>query len=144
MSSLERYLTKFDDWPFSAVWRVVLGFAIPPVFGALAPSNHAIWAYSVLFIGLLAALRVAPALLRHALPISKEVKEVWRVRRFIAKEYDSYQWQKLFWIGLGMLPHAFMSDGLGRAGLILASISLVGGAAGVFFWHRNKPMAAGT
>lgn len=138
MGPLERFLTKLDDWPFSAVWRVAFGLALPPLFTAIAPSRHAVWAYLAFFVGVLLALRVVPALLRHILPVSAEAKEIWRERRFIAKEYDSYQWQKLFWIGLGMLPHAFTSDGLGRAGLVLESISLIGGAAGVFFWHKNQ------
>jgi len=42
-----------------------------------------------LFIGLLVALRVGPAVLRMVLPFSRETKDIWFRRRQIAKRYDS-------------------------------------------------------
>ncbi|MBL8565398.1 MAG: hypothetical protein JNM89_06765 [Hyphomicrobiaceae bacterium] len=136
MNFLERVLVKFDDQPWAAVWRILLGVAIPPVFSAVAGGNGSVGLYLALFIALLMALRVAPALLRFTLPLSPDVKEVWRKRRFIAKDHDSYQWQKLFWMGLGIFSHAAVGSGLGLAGYTLAAICLVGGGAGLVNWIR--------
>lgn len=52
-------------------------------------------------------LRLVPAVLRRIFPFSSEAKDLWFQRRNLGKRYDSYQWQKLFWLGLGMLPYAF-------------------------------------
>ncbi len=136
MNSLERILVQLDDQPWAAAWRMLLGAAMPPVFSALAGGNGSVGLYLVLFIALLMTLRVAPALLRFTLPLSPEAKEIWRKRRFIAKDYDSYQWQKLFWMGLGILSHAVVGGDLGLAGYTLAAICLVGGGAGLVNWIR--------
>jgi hypothetical protein len=42
--------------------------------------------------------------LRKVLPFSAEAKQIWSDRRQVAKLHDSYQWQKLFWVALGLLP----------------------------------------
>jgi hypothetical protein len=89
-------------------------------------------------MGLLIALRVGPALLRHVLPFSDEAKKAWSERRNLAKQHDSYQWQKLFWIGLGLLPYAVLGDGPKNGELVVTFICLLGGGAGLFFWHKGK------
>ena len=133
MTTFEIFLVEFDEWPLSAIWRVALGFIFPE-FMVLAGNPDSVWSCVGLFLLLLIGLRVGPALLRFALPFSKDVKEMWRKRRFISKEYDSFQWQKLFWIGLGMVPHAVAGAGLGLGGWVLAAFCLVGGGAGLAFW----------
>ena len=89
-----------------------------------------------MFIGLLAALRLFPFVLRRALPFSAEAKAIWLERRFVAKTYGSYQWQKLFWIALGITPYALIGDGLRMGELAVMLICLIGGGAGLFFWRR--------
>src|SRR5215470_16754697 len=111
MKSLEQFLLRLDSGPWSAVSRVALGFCIPPVFRALSSGLDQIWITLTLFVALLIALRVVPALLRAVLPFSAETKGIWFQRRQIAKLHDSYQWQKLFWMGLGLLASAMIGDG---------------------------------
>lgn len=142
MRSIEQTLVRLDEFPMSAVWRALLGSAIPPVFAALLGSKDGAWAHMALLLCLLAGLRVGPAVLRFTLPISSELKEIWRKRRFIAKEHDSYQWQKLFWMGLGMLPHGMAGEGLGSGGLAVAAFCLVGGGIGLIAWSRVGTPAA--
>ena len=136
MRSIERFLIALDSWPWSAGSRVALGLIIPPVFRVLSGDSDSIWIYLALLIGLLAMLRVVPALMRHALPFSAEATAIWAERRHIAKQYDSYQWQKLFWIGLGLLPHALIGGGLGKGELVVTFICLAGGSAGLLLWQR--------
>jgi hypothetical protein len=138
MRLLERLLVGLDSGPWAAIARVALGFGIPPVFHALSGGRESEWISLTLFLGLLVALRVLPAALRRALPFSDEAKATWRERRNIAKLYDSYQWQKLFWIGLGLLPYVVIGDGLRNGELVVAFICLIGGGAGLLLWHRGS------
>jgi len=138
MRSLERFLVSLDSGPWSAVSRVALGLGIPLVFRALSGGRDRVWTSLALFIGLLVVLRVVPAMLRRALPFSVEAKKVWAERRNIAKQHDSYQWQKLFWIGLGLLSYAVIGDGLRNGELVVTSICLIGGSAGLLVWCRVK------
>jgi len=136
MRFLERILISLDSWPWSAISRVALGLGIPPAFRALAGNRASVWTTLALFIGLLVALRIVPLMLRRVLPFSVEAKEIWAARRNIAKQYDSYQWQKLFWIGLGLLPYVVIGDGLENGERVVTLICLIGGGAGLLFWYR--------
>jgi len=140
MKFLERFLINLERWPWSAISRVALGLGIPLVFDALSGGRDRVSTYLALSIGLLVALRAVPIVLRRVLPFSVEAKQMWAERRNIAKRYDSYQWQKLFWIGLGLLPYAVIGDGLRHGELMVALICLIGGSAGLLFWRRaNAP-----
>jgi|SRR5262245_44543433 len=136
MKSIEQFLLALDAGPWSAVSRVALGLAIPPVFRALSGGSDSVWIALALFLGLLATVRVVPAVLRRALPFSVEAKTIWAERRNLAKRHDSYQWQKLFWIGLGLLPYAVLGNGMSKGELLVTIICLIGGSVGLFFWRR--------
>jgi hypothetical protein len=116
----------------------MLGLAILPAFRALPGGDERAWTFPALFLGMLVALRVVPAILRHVLPLSSEAKTVGAERRQIAKQYDCYQWQKLFWIGLGMLSYAAISGGLSGSVLIVTLICLAGGGAGMLLWWKTR------
>jgi hypothetical protein len=136
MQYLERFLVDLDSGPSSAVSRVALGLCIPPVFRALSGGSDRIWIDLVLFLALLIGLRVGPAVLRKILPFSAEAKQIWSDRRQIAKLHDSYQWQKLFWVGLGLLPWAIAGGGLKTGEWVLTAMCLIGGGAGLLIWRR--------
>jgi hypothetical protein len=138
MQLLERFLVRLDGGPWGALLRVVLGLLIPPVFHALSGGRDQVWISLGLFLALLIGLRVVPALLRAVLPFSAETKSVWSQRRQIAKLYDSYQWQKLFWIGLGLLAFAAIGGGLRSGEQVVTAICLIGGGAGLLLWRRSK------
>ena len=137
MQLLERFLVRLDSGPWSAVSRVVLGFVIAPVFRAITGDVDQVWVELALFVALLIGLRVIPALLRGVLPFSAETKAIWFQRRQLAKLHDSYQWQKLFWIGLGLLAFdAISGPQVGEQ--VITAFCLIGGAAGLWLWRRNK------
>ena len=137
MQLLERFLVRLDSGPWSALSRVALGFTIAPAFRAVTGDVDQVWVELALFIALLIGLRVIPALLRGVLPFSAETRAIWFQRRQIAKLYDSYQWQKLFWVGLGLL--AFDTIGNPQAGeQVITVFCLIGGSAGLLLWRRNK------
>jgi hypothetical protein len=136
MRYFEQFLVKLDSGPSSAIFRVALGLGIVPAFRAISWGADQVWTSLVLFAGLLIALRLVPAVLRHGLPFSVEAKSIWFERRQIAKRYDSYQWQKLFWVGVGMLPYAVVGSGLRAGEQVLLLICLLGGGAGLLIWRR--------
>ena len=136
MQQIEKYLVELDSGSSSGVSRVALGLCIPPAFRALSGGSDRIWIDLVLFLGLLIGLRVIPAVLRKVLPFSAEAKKIWFDRRQIAKLHDSYQWQKLFWIGAGLLPYAAVGGGLTAGETVLTVICLAGGGAGLLIWRR--------
>jgi hypothetical protein len=115
---------------------VIFGLCIPPVFRALSDAHDQIWIDLVLFLALLIGLRIGAAVLRKLLPFSAEARKIWLDRRQIAKLHDSYQWQKLLWIGLGLLPYAVVGGGLRSGELVLMVICLIGGGAGLLIWRR--------
>lgn len=139
MRSLERFLIGVDSWPWSAISRVGIGLGIPPVFRALSGSHDSVWAFLALFIGLLIVLRLVPALLRLALPFSAETKEIWAERRALGKRYDSYQWRKLFWIGLGLLPYVAVGEAR-IAEFVVTVFCLIGGSLGQLIWRKVNDM----
>ena len=136
MTAFERFLIDLDGWPWMAVWRVALGLGVLPVFRMLSEGRDSPWISLALFMALLVAMRVGFAVLRHILPFSAEAQRTWVERRMLAKRYDSYQWQKLFWIGLGLLPYAFIGDGLKTGDLVLTCFCLIGGGVGLLLWYR--------
>ena len=138
MKFIEQFLVKLDSGLWSAVSRVVLGFCIAPVFRAATGEYDRIWVTLALFLGLLIGLRVIPAVLRMILPFSAETKAIWFQRRQVAKRYDSYQWQKLFWVGVGLLAYAAIGGGLHTGEQVLALICLVGGGAGLALWRKAE------
>lgn len=135
MKPLERFLIELDSGPWSAVWRVALGLSILPVFRAVSVGHNSVWIALASFIALLVALRVVPAVVRRVVPFSVDAQKIWKERRYIAKRHDSYQWQKLFWIGLGMLAYAVIGGGAGTGELVVTLSCLIGGSAGFFVWR---------
>jgi hypothetical protein len=135
VTSFERFLTKLDVWPNGALLRVGVGLCVLPVL-RLLPGGDRIWIGLLLFVVLLLALRLVPAVLRRVFPFSRAAKDVWFQRRNLAKRYDSYQWQKLFWMGLGMLACALATGRVGSGEIVLLAICLIGGGAGLVFWRK--------
>jgi len=131
---LELFLIKLDATPWNVLWRVVLGFYIPSIIRLVAGGSGSVLFSVSIFFALLVALRVVPAVLRHVLHFSPDATEVWRRRRRIGKLYDCYQWQKLFWLGLGMLPHSFGVGDFRFAISLLVIFCLGLGGVGLFGW----------
>jgi hypothetical protein len=138
MHTPERLLVAVDRDPWSAIYRGAIGFAIPPVFRALTGGHDSIWITSALFLALLIGLRIGPVVLRRLLRFSAEARETWAARRALSKEYDSYAWQKLFWIGLGLLLFGAVGGGLQNGEFAIAVFCLIGGGAGLLLWRSAR------
>ena len=138
---VEDLLLHVDEPPFDACIRIAIGFATLPMLERvtqLSGLGSSLWVLVPLFLGVLFLLRLVPAVLRKLLPFSPSVKSVWAERRQLAVRYDSYQWQKLFWIGIGLIGYAGVSNRVWSVQGCLAAACLVSGAFGLASWRGKK------
>lgn len=142
MKTLERCLLAVDTNPWSIISRVGIGLGIPPAFHSLFGDLDSVWAFPAFFLLALIALRVVPAVLRSTLPFSTETKSVWAERRGLAKQYDSYQWQKLLWIGLGLLPYVAIPGEAKNVEVLVTVFCLIGGSLGLLIWRKVDGLRA--
>lgn len=118
------------------VVRFAIGLAIVPFLTLVLHSDVSFLAVLSSLLIVLFLLRVVPAVVRRLIPFSHEVQTLWCERRQIAKRHDSYQWQKMFWLGAGLLVYSVLSSSLTSGpGVIAASLLLVG-SIGLVRWSR--------
>jgi hypothetical protein len=86
---------------------------------------------------LLFSIRIAPAAIRKVLPLSHEAKAVWAERRQIAKRYDSFQWQKLFFVGLGLTCYILVSREFLTSTIAVSVFCVVFGTIGLLRWQMQ-------
>ena len=130
-------LIRLDHPPVDAILRVLAGFVFLPATTAVVGGMTSGWRLLASFAAMLIGLRVVPAILRKLLPFPRAVIVAWTERRQVAKRYDSYQWQKLFWIGLGVLGYTIVFEGLHAHGLALGSACVISGTAGKVWWRTH-------
>jgi hypothetical protein len=135
MSRTEQLIVRLDDGAWGAVLRFVFGCLVPPVWLPVARWQGAEWTLFPFFLALLLALRVLPAVARRLVRFSDATRTIWSDRRQLAKRCDSYQWQKLFWIGLGI--GSFLAVWGPRSGALplLAATCVFAGGLGLVVWH---------
>ena len=134
---IDRMLFYLDTPPLDAFFRIVAGYLSFSLFCLWHGETGSDWGFVLMFVTILFSLRLAPAIVRHVFAFSPEVQVIWSQKRQLAKHYDSYQWRKLFWVGLGLAIHLiFNGRSLEyRVEWILAVTSLVGGAIGMMVWQ---------
>lgn len=135
----DRFLLSIESIPISVLWRAAVGYGLMPAYFAvlgLAGWRDSTASLLLVLLGLLVALRMAPAVLRRLVPASAEVKQAWAQRRAWAKSYDSFQWRKLLGLGLGWLTWMLTRHAVRIDALLLASMFVVGGFAGQIIWAR--------
>jgi hypothetical protein len=131
-------LVRLDGSPWNEVSRAVIGFIALPVFVALFGTPTSGRTLYLFYLGLLLALRLVPAVIRRLVPFSNDVRVLWAERRVLAKRYDSYQWQKLFWLGLGLGSYVVLFGVVWPPALILTSACVLSGAVGLAVWLSRK------
>ena len=145
LSSLESLLGKATQPPWFGFYLIPTGYLVVPAFHTTFGPAGPAWALVAVLLCLLLGLRVGAALLRRRLPVPRTVANAWTQNRILAKRYDSYQWQKLFWIGVGILIYALPLAGSQVTPIGLAFTCLASGGLGVLRWCSMRPeIAAGT
>jgi len=138
-------LRRIDSPPYQPMYQLLIGFLVLPVFARTIGNRASDWRLIPFFLLVLAAVRVVPAIARHLLPFSSDLQAHWFRQRQLAKRYDSYQWRKLFWFGMGLTAYMAFFNRADRVGEMLALASLASGALGLFAWRRvtrTRPAAA--
>ncbi len=138
---LERVLLALDVGLPGAIFRVALGVAWVIALRLLAPGAGLLGAAASL-AAVLFGLKALTAIARRLLPATPTVRAQWEWRRNLARNYDSYQWRKLVWFGVGILAAAVAAStqrGVWEVRLGLACI--LSGALGEVAWRRNRPAA---
>ena len=135
-SRLEKLLRRADDPPYQPMYQLLIGFLVIPIFARAFDHGGSDWRLVPFFLLVLVALRVVPAIVRHVLPFSSDLQAHWFHHRVLAKRYDSYQWRKLFWFGLGLTGYVALFDRAGRIDRFLALACLVSGGLGLLAWRR--------
>ena len=135
MRRIERVLVGLDDGAAGALLRVGLGYVTGFAWLQLIGQQGRGGTVVPFFLAVLAAVRLLPAVIRKVGRFSQPVRDIWTERRQMAKRFDSYQWQKLFWIGLGLMLHVGMSDQRPTALFALAAGCLGAGALGMATWR---------
>ena len=137
MRTLDRVLISIDRSTLGAVLRALLGFVCIPLLSLLRQDVRSGWILTIGLLLLMLSLRIVPAFLRKLLPLSPEVKAVWVERRQIAKRYDSFQWQKLFFTGLGLACYMLVSRELSTSTIAVPSFCVLFGAIGLVRWYMQ-------
>jgi len=124
--------------PWQSVFRVAYGFCLPLVITRWRGEDISWWEWALLFLVALVLLRVLPMGPRKVLPFSKALKSVWFDQRQLAKRYDSYQWAKLLWIGIGIGAYAAYAGKLrAQEGILALACSLAGGLGTMMWLHAQ-------
>jgi hypothetical protein len=138
MNALEKAVVRLDEVPWSAIYRIAFGFLLIPIstwlFGDAGTRRMLV---PVMF-SLLILIRLIALVGRAVLPFSRDVKTLWYERRQLGKRYDSYQWRKLVWIGLGLAIAIPFFQVLRPVPVIVTACCLASGAAGSLVWHRTR------
>ena len=140
-SSIESALARIEQPPWSAIYRLGIGFLVLPFYTLCLGRDGSFRSLGLFFLGVLVALKLVPAISRRVLPFTGETQALWTQQRQLTKLYDSYQWQKLFWIGLGMASFMALSADRGLPRVALASACLVTGGCGLAVWWGRRRSA---
>lgn len=135
----DRLILGLEAFPWDICYRTIIGWALMPAFYRLGGARGATWKLTLFFLLVLALMRVAPGVFRRFVPFSAVVRSVWAERRTLAKRYDSYQWRKLFGLGLGWNAYFLFAGSAWPGSVAIASLCLASGIAGAITWaHRSK------
>ena len=138
MRRSEQILVSLDDGAAGALLRVGLGYVTGAAWLFLGGLGSPEWTVLPFFLAVLIAVRLLPAVIRKVRRFSEPVRSVWTERRQLAKRFDSYQWQKLLWIGVGLTLRLASSDRRPGALIALAVACLVAGTLGLATWRMVR------
>jgi FtsH-binding integral membrane protein len=131
---IESIALKLDTAPINAIWRLLLGVALFPIYASVWKSSVPKWLFLLYILFVLLSLRIVPLVLRKIMRFSSDAQTIWSDRRQLAKIYDSYQWRKLFWIGLGLAAYLRYANVHDQFATAIAWLFTIGGAIGLFTW----------
>jgi hypothetical protein len=135
MKPIEKLILCLTAPAGESVYLTIIGFGLIPAMLRLRRNSYTGWSLALFLLGVLILLRVVPAIVRKIVPFSGAILTVWMERRQLAKRYDSYQWRKLFWIGLGLALYIMFSHRFAMPQVVISSFCVAAGALGLLRWN---------
>jgi len=130
-------LRRLQLSPWQPLYLSMIGFVLIPVVRQLPYDDGSGWPLVASLLAMLVGLRVIPAAVRKVVPFSAQLQAEWFNRRRTAKRYDSYQWRKLLWVGVGLGLYLIVFERpMGAAAAALALGCVICGSAGTVAWRR--------
>lgn len=136
LDSREQFILQLDVGVFGAAYRTVFGFMLLPVYEFLVGPGGPVYAFVAFLLMALFLLKLSISILRKPVRMSPVLREALDVRRRTAKYYDSFQWRKLLWIGIGLTAYILLMGPYPIGYLLVAFFCIAGGAAGTVIWRR--------
>lgn len=133
---LERVVCAAERPPWHALHRVAIGAGAGALFGWWPGGGRGGWRIVSAFVLVLLVLRLVPAIVRRVVPFSGDAQAQWARQRLLAKRFDSYQWRKLQWIGLGLAVPPIVLGPADPARVVLAGSCLLAGSLAAVRWKR--------
>ena len=137
---LEKMFARVEMLPWCGLYRVAIGFCLVPVFARYRGAGSD-WRLLPFFVAVLLTVRLVPAAIRWLVPFSDELQAQWFQQRLLGKRFDSYQWSKLVWFGLGIILYEEVLDRMVPGPTVLAFACLLLGSLGLLAWYRQRHMA---
>lgn len=134
--SYEQLLLRLDEGTIGALYRVAIGFVTIPAYDFLFGNPGSDWTIVPFLLAVLFLLRFGLAVVRKLIRFPADVVETWAVRRRTAKYYDSYQWRKMLWVGIGLGLFLVISGEYRPMTVALTVFCLLSGIAGAVIWSR--------
>ena len=134
LNRVENIILAVDGWPFSALYRMALAFGLFAVWTRLYGKGGG-GMLAAAFLLTLLLLRYIPAVIRRIVPFSSTLKMMWMDRRETGRKYDSYEWRKLFWSGLGFAAYVLYFGDFERPKMALTLACVCAGFAGIIIYR---------
>jgi fatty acid desaturase len=135
MSRFDELIMRLDLFPLGAIWRTLVGYVMIPAATFIGIDVRPWWRLVPFILGFLIAIRITFGLIRKAVPFSAAIQNVWSERRVMAKRYDSFQWQKFLWFGIGLMAYMFLSRDRNIQQLIVSLACTLCGVLGFVRWR---------
>ena len=140
-----RVIVALDRMPWAAVARTLGGYGLAPVWAIIGGRAES-WTFVAFFGVMLIAVRIGGVAARRILRFDRRARQIWEDRRQTAKRFDSYQWRKMLWFGLGLGAYCYTQpNDAGTPMIVLACLCVAAGAAGEIWWQRcisRAPLAS--
>jgi len=130
-----RVLIALGAPPWDALYLTAVGFVTIPILSRLQGNDRTGWPLVPFLLGVMLLLRVLPAILRRLVRFPAPVLAVWADRRQISKHYDSYQWRKLLWLGLGLGLYTAVGGQPSTVRIVVSAVCMLSGILGLARWR---------
>jgi hypothetical protein len=120
-----------------ALLRILLGILLVTAV-EIAHPEAGCWMMSALLLVMLFAVKVIAAVARRVVSPSALVQAHWEWRRDLARNYDSYQWRKLLWFGVGIMMGGALRWPGTRTQWVLGAVCFAAGGVAEILWRRHR------